>query len=420
MAVDSSTPYRVRLEQIFPPSIELSRPLTARASLRPRVRPAAARRRGATPQRRPRRRRRSSSATFEGVARDLRESPFPLALDLAAVPDGSYTPCGGSPRSGSLARDGDIGRCRVEGTRRAPARAREPRRQRRRSTCRPTCAIRPTTSARSTTVSSPSASSTSATSSTAADAIAAGAKTGKSPFGGAHRRLRAPLPAAGSGRDHAVPRLRADDLHRRRSRRRSSSRCTASAAAKTRCSTSTRAPSRRSPKNTASSSPPLWATAPTASTGPAIVAGVRSGGTTTIRSQRAGRDGSRPRMREQYKVDDSRIYLMGHSMGAIGTWALGAKYPDLWAALGPVSGTGSPATVAKMRHIPWFVVHGDADPTVQRERLAQHGGGDEEAGRRGGLRRSAGRQPHQHRGTEFPGDVRVLRTHRKTVTTSQQ
>ena len=40
MAVDSSTPYRVRLEQIFPPSIELSRPLTARAALRPRVPPA--------------------------------------------------------------------------------------------------------------------------------------------------------------------------------------------------------------------------------------------------------------------------------------------------------------------------------------------------------------------------------------------
>ncbi len=70
------------------------------------------------------------------------------------------------------------------------------------------------------------------------------------------------------------------------------------------------------------------------------------------------------RIRRDYKIDDSRIYLMGHSMGAIGTWFLGAKYPDLWAALGTVAGTGNPQSVVKMKHIPQFVVHGDADPTV--------------------------------------------------------
>lgn len=70
------------------------------------------------------------------------------------------------------------------------------------------------------------------------------------------------------------------------------------------------------------------------------------------------------RIRRDYRIDDTRIYLMGHSMGAIGTWALGAKYPDLWAALAPISGLGDPATVTAMRHIPQIVVHGDADPTV--------------------------------------------------------
>jgi poly(3-hydroxybutyrate) depolymerase len=69
-------------------------------------------------------------------------------------------------------------------------------------------------------------------------------------------------------------------------------------------------------------------------------------------------------VRAQYKIDDSRIYLMGHSMGGIGTWALGAKYPDMWAALGPISGVASPATVEKMRAIPEVVVHGDADDIV--------------------------------------------------------
>jgi len=70
------------------------------------------------------------------------------------------------------------------------------------------------------------------------------------------------------------------------------------------------------------------------------------------------------RMRAEYNVDASRIYLIGHSMGAIGTWALGAKYPDLWAALAPFSGLGVPATVAAMKHIPQIVVHGDQDLTV--------------------------------------------------------
>jgi poly(3-hydroxybutyrate) depolymerase len=70
------------------------------------------------------------------------------------------------------------------------------------------------------------------------------------------------------------------------------------------------------------------------------------------------------RVRQHYKIDPARIYLMGHSMGAIGTWFLAAKYPDVWAALGPIAGTGNPQSLERMRHIPQFVVHGDADSTV--------------------------------------------------------
>jgi len=70
------------------------------------------------------------------------------------------------------------------------------------------------------------------------------------------------------------------------------------------------------------------------------------------------------RVKQFYKIDESRIYLMGHSMGGIGTWRLAAKYPDLWAALAPFAGTGAPSTLAAARHIPEFVVHGDADRTV--------------------------------------------------------
>ena len=70
------------------------------------------------------------------------------------------------------------------------------------------------------------------------------------------------------------------------------------------------------------------------------------------------------RVRKQYRIDDSRIYLMGHSMGAIGTWKIAPKYPEIWAALAPISGSGAPDTLEKVRHIPQIIVHGDADPTV--------------------------------------------------------
>src|SRR5437660_12526077 len=69
-------------------------------------------------------------------------------------------------------------------------------------------------------------------------------------------------------------------------------------------------------------------------------------------------------VRQQYKIDGNRIYLMGHSMGAIGTWKIAPKYPDIWAAIAPFSGSGAADTLQKIRSVPEIVVHGDADPTV--------------------------------------------------------
>jgi poly(3-hydroxybutyrate) depolymerase len=70
------------------------------------------------------------------------------------------------------------------------------------------------------------------------------------------------------------------------------------------------------------------------------------------------------RVRQQYRIDENRIYLMGHSMGGIGTWKIAPKFPDIWAAIGPIAGNGNPATLERIRHIPQIVVHGDADATV--------------------------------------------------------
>jgi poly(3-hydroxybutyrate) depolymerase len=43
-------------------------------------------------------------------------------------------------------------------------------------------------------------------------------------------------------------------------------------------------------------------------------------------------------VRQEYKVDPNRIYLMGHSMGGFGAWWLGQKHAATWAAIAPLSG----------------------------------------------------------------------------------
>ena len=71
-------------------------------------------------------------------------------------------------------------------------------------------------------------------------------------------------------------------------------------------------------------------------------------------------------VRKDYNVDDRRIYLIGQSMGGGGTWYLGTKYPDIWAALGPMApaASGSPDVLAQATHLPVMVVMGDADQLV--------------------------------------------------------
>jgi dienelactone hydrolase len=72
-------------------------------------------------------------------------------------------------------------------------------------------------------------------------------------------------------------------------------------------------------------------------------------------------------MREKYTVDSGRIYLMGHSMGGAGTYYLGAKYKDIWAALAPIAGLGGIADAAAaepFKSIPMLLVHGDKDSLI--------------------------------------------------------
>ena len=76
-------------------------------------------------------------------------------------------------------------------------------------------------------------------------------------------------------------------------------------------------------------------------------------------------------VREEYSIDDKRIYLMGHSMGGGGTWHLGMKYPDIWAGLAPVA-PAPPRNISdlkKIKHLPVIVVCGDKDGLVRSARV---------------------------------------------------
>src|SRR5262252_311415 len=75
-------------------------------------------------------------------------------------------------------------------------------------------------------------------------------------------------------------------------------------------------------------------------------------------------------MKRDFSIDDDRVYLMGHSMGGYGSWSIAVNNPELFAAIGPISGGGTPFSRPKLKaitHVPWVVVHGDNDPTVSVE-----------------------------------------------------
>jgi len=67
---------------------------------------------------------------------------------------------------------------------------------------------------------------------------------------------------------------------------------------------------------------------------------------------------------KEYSCDPSRQYLTGLSMGGYGSWLIAAQYPERFAAVAPICGGGDPANAAKLKELPIWVFHGDADQAV--------------------------------------------------------
>ena len=66
----------------------------------------------------------------------------------------------------------------------------------------------------------------------------------------------------------------------------------------------------------------------------------------------------------EYAVDVSRVYLTGLSMGGFGTWSLAIAYPELFAAIAPVSGGGVPPLARNLKDVPVWAIHGALDDIV--------------------------------------------------------
>ena len=73
----------------------------------------------------------------------------------------------------------------------------------------------------------------------------------------------------------------------------------------------------------------------------------------------------------KYRIDTTRIYLTGLSMGGFGTWSWACKYPDQFAAIAPVCGGGDMQFAGALKNMPIWAFHGEADPVVPVKRTVE-------------------------------------------------
>jgi len=64
------------------------------------------------------------------------------------------------------------------------------------------------------------------------------------------------------------------------------------------------------------------------------------------------------------RVDESRVWLTGLSMGGFGAWAAASDRPDRYAALVPMCGGGDWIAARRLKDVPVWAFHGRRDPLV--------------------------------------------------------
>lgn len=67
------------------------------------------------------------------------------------------------------------------------------------------------------------------------------------------------------------------------------------------------------------------------------------------------------------KVDKSRVYIIGLSMGGMGTYDMTIRFPKLFAAAVPICGTVNTERLQAAKEVKFRIFHGDADNVVPVE-----------------------------------------------------
>jgi len=65
-----------------------------------------------------------------------------------------------------------------------------------------------------------------------------------------------------------------------------------------------------------------------------------------------------------HRVDATRVYLTGISMGGYATWGLAQRRPQFYAAIVPICGGGEPQRAPRLRDLPTWAFHGALDDAV--------------------------------------------------------
>ncbi|MDD2380613.1 MAG: prolyl oligopeptidase family serine peptidase [Mariniphaga sp.] len=66
----------------------------------------------------------------------------------------------------------------------------------------------------------------------------------------------------------------------------------------------------------------------------------------------------------KYRIDKSKVYLTGMSMGGRGVWSLAIEHPERFSAIAPVCGYGIPFLTGRLKGMPVWIFHGAKDEIV--------------------------------------------------------
>jgi predicted peptidase len=70
------------------------------------------------------------------------------------------------------------------------------------------------------------------------------------------------------------------------------------------------------------------------------------------------------KLKNEYRIDDRRLYLTGISSGTFGAYVLAMEHPDSFAALVPVAGAANPARIGALKNTPMWIFHSADDPVI--------------------------------------------------------